>query len=306
MQFIDLKTQYQALRDPINARASSAVLDHGQYIHGPRGRRSWRPRLPPTPARKHCITAASGTEALLISLMALDVKPGDEIITTSFTFVATAEVRWPCWARMPVFVDVEPDTCNIKVSEVEAKHHRTRTKAIIPVSLYGQCGDMDELNAVAARHGLPRLIQDAAQSFGATYKGRKSCNSVHPGLHQLLPQQAAAAATATAAPLLHQRRRAGRGAAGRSACTASPAATTTRASAWRPHGHAAVRRRARASCAGFDWEGAERVRIGARYSELLTGSPAGAPAPWPCAPTATAQAQYTVMVPDREAVQARR
>ena len=170
--FIDLKAQYQALKPEVQARINR-VLDHGQYIMGPEVR-ELEERLEAYTGAKHCITVASGTEALLISLMALGVGPGDEVITTPFTFVATAEVIVLLGAK-PVFVDIEPDTCNIDAALVEAAI-TPRTKAIMPVSLYGQAADMDAINAVAARHGGIPVIEDAAQSFGADYKGRKSCN----------------------------------------------------------------------------------------------------------------------------------
>lgn len=171
IDFIDLKSQYQALKVGIDARIQ-AVLDHGQYIMGPEVA-ELEDRLASFTGSKHCITVASGTEALLIALMALGVRPGDEIITTPFTFVATAEVIVLLGAK-PVFVDIEPDSCNIDVSKLEAAIS-ARTRAIMPVSLYGQPSDMDEINAIADKHGLA-VIEDAAQSFGAEYKGRKSCN----------------------------------------------------------------------------------------------------------------------------------
>jgi UDP-2-acetamido-2-deoxy-ribo-hexuluronate aminotransferase len=171
MQFTDLKSQYAALKSAIDARIQR-VLDHGQYIMGPEVRELEAALEAHTGAR-HCITVASGTEALLIALMALGLKPGDEVITSPFTFAATAEMIVLLGGR-PVFVDIESDTCNIDASLIEAQL-TPRTKAIMPVSLYGQCADMDEINAIAARHGLA-VIEDAAQSFGASYKGRKSCN----------------------------------------------------------------------------------------------------------------------------------
>ena len=170
--FTDLKTQYRALQSSIRARID-AVLEHGQFILGPEVR-ELEERLQAYTDAKHCITVASGTEALLISLMALGIEPGDEVITTPFTFVATAEVI-VLLGVIPVFVDIEPDTCNIDVSLIEAAI-TPKTKAIIPVSLYGQPADMDEINAIAARHGNIPVIEDAAQSFGAEYKGRKSCH----------------------------------------------------------------------------------------------------------------------------------
>jgi UDP-2-acetamido-2-deoxy-ribo-hexuluronate aminotransferase len=121
---------------------------------------------------RHCVTVASGTEALLIALMALGIGPGDEVITSPFTFAATGEVIVLVGAK-PVFVDVEPDTCNLDVRQLESAI-TPRTKAIMPVSLYGQVADMAEINAIAARRGLS-VIEDAAQSFGATYQGRRSC-----------------------------------------------------------------------------------------------------------------------------------
>lgn len=171
MQFIDLKAQYAALRETINARIQT-VLDHGQYIMGPEVK-ELEQRLAEWTGARHCITVASGTEALLISLMALGIKPGDEVITTPFTFVATAEMIVLLGAT-PVFVDAEPDTCNIDAAKIEPAI-TSRTRAIMPVSLYGQPADMDEINAIAARHGVA-VIEDAAQSLGAEYRGRKSCN----------------------------------------------------------------------------------------------------------------------------------
>jgi len=171
IEFIDLKAQYAALRDEI-ARRMQAVLDHGQYIMGPEVK-ELEAALVAHSGAKHCITVASGTEALLISLMALDLKPGDEVVTTPFTFAATAETI-VLLGGVPVWVDIEPDTCNIDTSKIEAAI-TSRTRAILPVSLYGQVADMDEINAIAARHGLP-VIEDAAQSYGATYKGRRSGN----------------------------------------------------------------------------------------------------------------------------------
>ncbi|RJF95882.1 DegT/DnrJ/EryC1/StrS family aminotransferase [Noviherbaspirillum saxi] len=171
MEFIDLKSQYDALRAQINARIQT-VLDHGQYILGPEVI-ELEQRLTEYTGARHCVTVASGTEALLIALMAIGIKPGDEVITTAFSFVATAEVIALLGAT-PVFVDIEPDTCNINPACIEEKI-TPHTRAIIPVSLYGQPADMDEINAIAERFGLT-VIEDAAQSFGATYKGRKSCN----------------------------------------------------------------------------------------------------------------------------------
>lgn len=183
--FIDLKHQYHALKPQIQERMNR-VLDHGQYIMGPEVR-ELEERLEAFTGAKHCVTVASGTEALLISLMALGVGPGDEVITTPFTFVATAEVIVLLGAT-PVYVDVHPETCNIDPSQIEAAI-TGKTKAIIPVSLYGQPADMDEINAIAARHGDIPVIEDAAQSFGATYKGKKSCNLSAIGCTSFFPSK---------------------------------------------------------------------------------------------------------------------
>jgi UDP-2-acetamido-2-deoxy-ribo-hexuluronate aminotransferase len=171
IEFIDLKAQLRSLRAPMNERIQR-VLDHGQFIMGPEVTEMEK-RLEAYTGAKHCISVASGTAALLIALMALGVKRGDEVITTPFTFVATAEVI-ALLGAVPVFVDIQPDTCNIDPEKIEAAI-TSRTKAIIPVSLYGQTADMDEINAIGARHGVP-IIEDSAQSFGAEYRGSKSCN----------------------------------------------------------------------------------------------------------------------------------
>jgi UDP-2-acetamido-2-deoxy-ribo-hexuluronate aminotransferase len=184
MEFIDLKSQYQASRDLINRRIQ-AVLDHGQYIMGPEVA-ELEERLAAYTGARDCITVASGTEALLIALMALGVRPGDEVVTTPFTFIATAETIALVGA-IPVFVDVDARTGNLDPALVEARIG-PRTRAIMPVSLYGQPADMDEINAIAARHGLA-VIEDAAQSFGADYRGRKSCNLSTIGCTSFFPSK---------------------------------------------------------------------------------------------------------------------
>jgi UDP-2-acetamido-2-deoxy-ribo-hexuluronate aminotransferase len=184
IEFIDLKAQYAALRDDIAVRMQK-VLDHGQYIMGPEVKELETALVAHTGA-KHCITVSSGTEALLIAMMALDLKPGDEVITTPFTFAATAETI-VLLGGIPVWVDIERDTCNIDASKIEAAI-TPRTKAIIPVSLYGQCADMDEINAIGARHGIA-VIEDAAQSYGATYKGKRSNNLSTVGCTSFFPSK---------------------------------------------------------------------------------------------------------------------
>jgi UDP-2-acetamido-2-deoxy-ribo-hexuluronate aminotransferase len=170
MEFIDLKIQYERLKAQIDANIQR-VLDHGQYILGPEVA-ELEERLCLYTGAKHCITVANGTDALQIAQMALGIGPGDEVITPGFTYIATAETVALLGAK-PVYVDIDPRTYNIAPDLLEAAIN-PRTKAIIPVSLYGQCADYDAINAIAARHGIP-VIEDAAQSFGASYMGRKSC-----------------------------------------------------------------------------------------------------------------------------------
>ncbi len=150
MEFTDLKAQYRALKREIDARMQR-VLDHGQFILGPEVR-ELEEKLEAYTGAKHCVTVASGTEALLIALMALDVRPGDEVITTPFTFIATAEMIVLLGAKA-VLVDVEEDTANIDARQIEVAI-TPRTRAVMPVSLYGQPADMDQINAIAARHRL--------------------------------------------------------------------------------------------------------------------------------------------------------
>ncbi|MBK8119752.1 MAG: DegT/DnrJ/EryC1/StrS family aminotransferase [Sulfuritalea sp.] len=184
MEFIDRKTQYQTLKSGINERIQG-VLDHGQFIMGPEVR-ELEARLASRVGARHCITVSSGTDALLLALMALEIGPGDEVITTPFTFVSTAEVI-ALLGAVPVFIDVEPDTCNMD-SRLLAAAITPRTRAIIPVSLYGQVCDMDEINAIAARKGIP-VIEDAAQSFGAVYRGRPSCGLSTIGCTSFFPSK---------------------------------------------------------------------------------------------------------------------
>ena len=171
MDFIDLKTQYQCLKADIDA-GIARVLAHGQYILGPEVA-ELEEKLCAYTGAKHCITVANGTDALQIAQMALGIGPGDEVITPGFTYIATAETVALLGAK-PVYVDIDPHTYNLNPALLEAAI-TPRTKAIIPVSLYGQCADYDAINAIAQKHGIT-VIEDAAQSFGATYKGRKSCN----------------------------------------------------------------------------------------------------------------------------------
>lgn len=169
--FVDLQAQQALIGRGIDA-AIQRVLAHGQFILGPEVAELERGLEACTGAR-HCISVANGTDALQIVQMALGIGPGDEVIMPGFTYIATAETTALLGAK-PVYVDIDPRTYNLDASLLEAAI-TPRTKAVIGVSLYGHCADFDVINAVAARHGIC-VIEDAAQSFGASYKGRKSCN----------------------------------------------------------------------------------------------------------------------------------
>lgn len=295
MDFIDLKTQYRVLKTSMDARIQK-VLDHGQFIMGPEVR-ELEERLAAYTGARHCITVASGTEALLISLMALGIRAGDEVITTPFTFVATAEVIVLLGAK-PVFVDIQPDTCNIDPNLIEAAITE-RTRAIIPVSLYGQPADMDEINAVAARYGLP-VIEDAAQSFGASYKGRRSCNLSTIACTSFFPSK----------PL---------GCYGDGGAIFTGDDSLARACREiRVHGQERRYHHTRVGVGGrmdtvqcavvlaklerFDWEVEQRMALGARYASLIAGR---CQVPSLRVDRTSVYAQYTLFVENRDAVASR-
>lgn len=170
MNFIDLKAQQQQILPQLRSRID-AVLEHGMYSGGPEVA-ELEQRLARYVGVKHAITVGSGTDALLVAMMALDMQPGDEIITTPFTFIATASMMKLIGVK-PVFVDIRPDTYNIDATKIAAAI-TDKTKAIMPVNLYGHCADYHEINAIAKQHNLA-VIEDAAQSFGATYFDKRSC-----------------------------------------------------------------------------------------------------------------------------------
>jgi UDP-2-acetamido-2-deoxy-ribo-hexuluronate aminotransferase len=171
IEFMDLKAQQALIKDKIDTGIQQ-VLAHGQYILGPEVA-ELEENLANFVGAKYCISVANGTDALQIAQMAFGIGPGDEVITPGFTYIATAETVALLGAK-PVYVDVDPRTYNLDPQLLEAAI-TPRTKAIIPVSLYGQCADMDAINRIASRYGIP-VIEDAAQSFGAIYKGKRSCN----------------------------------------------------------------------------------------------------------------------------------
>lgn len=184
MHFVDLKTQYQSIKNDVQARINN-VLEHGQYILGPEVY-GLEEKLADFVGVKHCVSVSSGTDALLIAMMALNLKAGDEVITSPFSFFATVEVIAFLGAK-PVFVDIDPRTYNIDVNKIEAAI-TSKTKLIMPVSLYGQCADFDVINAIAQQYNLP-VIEDAAQSLGATYKSRQSCGLSTIGCTSFFPSK---------------------------------------------------------------------------------------------------------------------
>ena len=295
MQFIDLKTQYAVLKAEVDARMQ-AVLDHGQYIMGPEVA-ELEAALAQRVGVPHCITVASGTEALLISLMALDLQPGDEVVTTPFTFAATAEMV-VLLGGVPVFVDVEADTGLMDASQIEAAI-TPRTRALMPVSLYGQCADMAAIQTIADAHQLP-VIEDAAQSFGATVNGGQSGGVSTLGCTSFFPSK----------PL-------GCYGDGGAIFTADAALAET-CRAIRVHGQSARYTHTRVGVGGrmdtlqcavvlakltrFDWELQRRAAIGQRYHAALDA--ADITRVQTRAGRSSVYGQYTVMVEAREAVQA--
>jgi len=184
MDFIDLKSQQALIREKLDKRIST-VLDHGRYIMGPEVT-ELEERLADYVGVKHVVGASSGTDTLLIALMALGIGLGDEVITVPYTWISTAEMIALIGAK-PVFVDVDETTWNMDPSLVEAAITE-KTKAIMPVGIYGQTADMTAINAIAERHGLP-VIEDAAQSFGATHHGNKSCSLSTIGSTSFFPSK---------------------------------------------------------------------------------------------------------------------
>jgi len=295
MQFIDLKSQYARVKADVDARIA-AVLAHGAYVMGPEVGALER-QLGEYCGVRHAVSMASGTDALLVAMMALGIGAGDEVITSPFTFIATAETIALLGAR-PMFVDIDPHSYNIDAGLIEAVI-TARTRAIMPVSLYGQCADMDPINALAARHGLT-VIEDAAQSFGATYHGRRSCGLSTVACTSFYP----------AKPL---------GCYGDGgACFTDDDELATRMKQIRDHGqdrryhHVRIGINGRldtlqaaillAKLAIFPDEVAARQTAAARYDALLTAS--GLAAPRLATGNTSVYAQYTVEVDDRDEVQA--
>jgi UDP-2-acetamido-2-deoxy-ribo-hexuluronate aminotransferase len=190
MDFIDLKKQQQRIRESIDRRIAK-VLDHGRYILGPEIT-ELESKLAAFCGTKHCVSCASGTDALLMGLMVLGVGPGDAVFVPSFTFVATAEVV-ALLGACPVFVDCDKQTFNMSpgaleqaIAAVSESWSAVVPRGVIAVDLFGQPADYDEIGAVAEKHGL-WLMEDAAQSFGATYKGKRACALAPVGATSFFP-----------------------------------------------------------------------------------------------------------------------
>lgn len=292
MEFIDLKEQYRRYKTEIDERIHR-VLAHGHYIMGPEVA-ELEQALANYVGVKHSISVSSGTDSLEIALRALGIGPGDEVITVPFTWISSAEVIGLVGAR-PVFVDIEAATYNINIDLIESAI-TSRTKALLPVSLFGQMPDYDRINAIAAKHGIS-VIEDGAQSFGATQRGRRSCGVTTIGSTSFFP----------AKPL---------------GCYGDGGALFTeddnlaeKMKAIRTHGglkrhhHPLLGVNGRfdtlqaavvlAKLPHFEWEVHERARIGARYTASL-GRHCAVPA---IAPGNThVYAQYTIRLPERDKV----
>jgi UDP-2-acetamido-2-deoxy-ribo-hexuluronate aminotransferase len=295
MQFIDLKIQYQRYKSEIDARMR-AVLDHGHFIMGPEIA-ELESKLAEYVKVKHCLTVASGTDSLEIALRALDIGHGDEVITVPFTWISSAEVILLVGAK-PVFVDIRPDDFNMDIDKLEAAV-TPHTKAILPVSLFGQMPDYDRINAIAAKHNIT-VIEDAAQSFGATQNGKRSCGVTRIASTSFFP----------AKPL---------GCYGDGgALFTSDDALADKMRAIRTHGglqrhyHPYVGMNGRfdtlqaavilAKMPHFDWEVEQRNRIGARYTEQFKRSDGRGQIVPPQVMTGDTHvyAQYTIRVANRD------
>jgi UDP-2-acetamido-2-deoxy-ribo-hexuluronate aminotransferase len=295
MEFIDLKEQYRRYKAGIDERIQR-VLAHGQFVMGPEVA-ELEEALASRIGVKHCITSASGTASLEIALRALGIGPGDEVVTVPYTWISTAEVIALVGAR-PVFVDIQAASYNIDVDLIEAAL-TPRTRAIMPVSLFGQMPDYERINAIAARHGLP-VIEDGAQSFGARQRGRHSCGVTSIGSTSFFPAKPLGCYGEGGALFTQDDQMAGKMRAIRSH------------GGLQRHHHPLLGTNGRfdsvqaavllAKLPHFDWELAQREEIGARYSAALQEFctvPAVDPG------NTHVYAQYTIRVPERDKVAAR-
>lgn len=300
MEFIDLKAQYKAYQSEIDTSVLR-VLAHGHFIMGPEIA-ELEAKLTQYTGAKYCLSVASGTHSLEIALRALGVGPGDEVISVPFTWISTSEVISLVGAK-PVWVDIDPVTFNIDVEKLESAI-TPRTKAILPVSLFGQMADYERIADIAAAHGNIPVIEDGAQSFGATRNGYRSCSCFNTLI--------ASTSFFPAKPL---------------GCYGDGGALFTndddlyaKMKAIRTHGgekrhyHTLVGMNGRldtlqaaillAKLPYFDDEVAARGRIGARYTGMFASVP-GVVAPLVAAGNTSVYAQYTIRVADRDGLGAK-
>ncbi|GJL81741.1 MAG: hypothetical protein DHS20C01_13750 [marine bacterium B5-7] len=299
--FIDLARQQRRIRSSVE-EGLFGVLAHGRYIGGPEID-TLEAQLAEYVGVRHAIAVSNGTDALLIAMLALDIGAGDEVITSPFTFAATGEMIRLLGARA-VYVDIDRQTYNLDASQLAAAITE-RTRAIMPVSLYGQCADMDAINDIAHRHNTA-VIEDGAQSFGATYKGRRSCGVSDIGCTSFFPSK----------PL------GGYGDSG--ACFTDDDAHADAMRQIRDHGQTGRYRHTRLGINGrmssfqasvllakleiFAEEIELRVKAGKRYDRLFTErltttAPRSIVIPTVPSFNTSAYAQYTVLVEDRDVVQ---
>jgi len=295
LDFIDLKTQQDSIRPQLEKNIHR-ILHHGRYIMGPEVK-VLEQRLADYVGVSHCITASSGTDTLLIAMMALGIGPGDEVITSPFTFIATGEMIVLIGAT-PVFVDIDPQTYNIDPAKIEAAI-TVKTKAIMPVSLYGQCAELDTINAIAVKHNLP-VIEDGAQSFGATYKDSKSCGLTTIGSTSFFPSK----------PL---------GSYGDGgALFTNDDDLAKRMRELRVHGQDRRYHHPRIGVNGrldsiqaaivlvklerFDWEVEQREKIGLRYTQLINEHCPTVTTPFVAENSTSVYAQYTIQVDERDKI----
>jgi len=290
VEFIDLKEQFRRYRADIEERMA-AVMEHGHFIMGPEIG-DLEKQLADYVGVKHAITVASGTDSLEIALRALDIGPGDEVITVPFTWISSAEAIRLVGAK-PVFVDISPSDFNMDVDQLQSAI-TTRTRAIMPVSLFGQMPDFDAINRLASTHGLA-VLEDGAQSFGATQNGRESCAVSTIGSTSFFPAKPLGCYGDGGALFTDD-----------NGLAAKMMAVRTHGGVKRHH-HTLVGMNGRfdtlqaavllAKLPHFEQEVEDRGRIGARYSALLEGfceTPQVRPG------NTHVYAQYTIRVADRD------
>jgi UDP-2-acetamido-2-deoxy-ribo-hexuluronate aminotransferase len=290
MEFIDLQTQYDRYKDNVQQRINS-VLTHGKYIMGPEVQELER-ALSNYVGVKHCLTVASGTDSLEIALRAMDIGPGDEVITTPFTWISSAEVIMLVGAK-PVFVDIDYDSYNMNLDSFE-RSITSKTKAVIPVDLFGQMPDYSRINQIADKFGIT-VLSDAAQSFGATQNGFRSCSLAKVSSTSFFPAKPLGCYGDGGALFTNDDQ------------LAETMSTIRSHGGAKRHHHTHVGMNGRfdtiqaaillAKLPNFEWEVNQRGEIGARYSDLLRNT---CVVPEIMKKNTHVYAQYTIRVPDRD------